>query len=160
MKLRECFSFGLDMSQVCLLSSFFPYVWYVSQPVFLFHISSSVSHLAFIDPSLSTFCSCLTSSSHFFCVPPLFTLNSYLTFMQQCLKISPSTSQCLFMFILPLLPCIIFYLHFLASVLPPSAPCILSLLFLRPLFVCHLCLFPSFIYLWAVMIIWQWAELI
>lgn len=35
---------------------------------FVFHISSSVSHLTFIGPSLSTFCSCLTSSSCFFLV--------------------------------------------------------------------------------------------
>lgn len=45
--LSACFSFDLDVIQVCLLSScpFFFCIWYVSQPVFLFHISSAVSHI-------------------------------------------------------------------------------------------------------------------
>lgn len=48
--LSVCFSFDLEMIQVCLLSSLSSFslsfrVWYVSQPVFLSHISSAASHI-------------------------------------------------------------------------------------------------------------------
>lgn len=139
-RLSVCFSFDLDMIQVCLLSSFssfFP-LFDMLVGLYFYSISPLLSLISYFYQYLSF--SSLWLWVFLLLFPKLHFHKYHIFLMLQFLLISRSTFQPVFIFTLPLLPCIIFSAYsylFLSSHLQLRAVSLLQLCFspLSPVFV-------------------------